>query len=205
MSNHAHRSLEISKRAEQGQATRDQLLSAATRLFAEHGYDGTAIEAVLQEAGVSRGALYHHFANKEALFEAVLEAVEHDIAQAVLAAAGSAADPVDGLRAGAFAWLDFARDPVVQQIALIDAPSVVGWERWREIDEGHGFGLLKAALQGAAAEGRVRAESVDVLAHMLLAALVEVAMVIARAEDADAALAQGKAAVEELLQSLLEA
>jgi AcrR family transcriptional regulator len=195
----------MSKRVEQGQTTRDRLLAAATRLFAIRGYEATAIEAVLKETGVSRGALYHHFANKEALFEAVLEAVEHDIAQVVLAAASGTSDPVEGLRAGAFAWLDFARDPVVQQIALIDAPSVIGWERWREIDEDHGFGLLKAGLQGAAGEGRVRAESVDVLAHMLLAALVEVAMVIARAEDADAALSRGKAAVDDLLRSLLEA
>jgi AcrR family transcriptional regulator len=194
----------MSKKVERGQTTRDQLLAAATRLFAKRGYDGTAIEAVLKETGVSRGALYHHFANKEALFEAVLEGVERDIAQVVLAAASDTSDPVAGLRAGAFAWLDFARDPVVQQIALIDAPSVVGWERWRAIDEEHGFGLLKAGLQGASREGRVRAESVDVLAHMLLAALVEVAMVIARAEDPDAAVSRGKAAVDELLQSLLE-
>jgi hypothetical protein len=122
----------------------------------------------------------------------------------VLAAASAQSDPLAGLRAGAFAWLDYARDPIVQQIALIDAPSVIGWERWRAIDERHGFGLLKAGLQGAASEGRVRAESVDVLAHMLLAALVEVAMVIARAEDADAATSRGKAAVEDLLRSLLE-
>ncbi len=192
----------MSKKAEQGQETRRELIAIATRLFVAHGYHGTSIDAVLREAGISRGALYHHFDGKDALFEAVLDRVEADVAERVAKAARGVDDPVEALRAGSHAWLRLARDPAVRQIALVDAPSVVGWEKWREIDERYAFGLLKGALGAVAASGRVRKELVDVLAHMLLAALAEVALVIARAKDAKAAVRTGQAAVDELLDGL---
>src|SRR5262245_40031774 len=192
----------MSKKIEQGQATRRELIAIATRLFVAHGYQGTSIEAVLREAGISRGALYHHFDGKEALFEAVLDQVEADVAQRVARAARDVADPVEALRAGSHAWLRLARDPTIRRIALVDAPSVVGWEKWRAIDERYAFGLLKGALAAAAAAGRVRKELVDVLAHMLLAALAEVALVIARAKDSRAAVRAGEAAVDELLDGV---
>ena len=193
----------VNRRVEQGHATRRELVDTATRLFAENGYEATSVEAVLKETGVSRGALYHHFQSKEALFDAVLMEMEAAIARDVTAAAGVLDEPVEMLRAGSLAWLRMAGDPVIQQIVLIDAPSVVGWERWREIDEGNSFGLLKAALQGAAGKGLVATGSVDVLAHMLLAALIEVALVIARAEDTAEATRAGEEALEQLLASLL--
>jgi AcrR family transcriptional regulator len=194
-----------SRKIEQGQATRRELVVIATRLFVAHGYQGTSIDAVLREAGISRGALYHHFTGKEALFEAVLDQVEADVAERVARAGRGIEDPVAALRAGCHAWLRLARDPTVRRIALVDAPSVVGWEKWREMDERYAFGLLKGALGGAAASGRVRKELVDVLAHMLLAALAEVALVIARAKDSKAAVRAGQAAVDELLDGLFKA
>jgi len=193
----------VSGRVEQGQATRQQIVVVATDLFARHGYEGTSIEAVLAASEVSRGALYHHFASKEALFEAVLERVEQGIAKRIVAAASVGPDAVGRLRAGCLAWLRIAEDPTAQQIALIDAPSVVGWQKWREIDGRHAFGLLKGALAAVAAEGRIRPELVEVLAHMLLAALLELALVIARADKPRAALKTGEAAVDELLQRLV--
>ena len=193
----------MSGRVEQGQATRQQIVVVATDLFARHGYEGTSIEAVLAASEVSRGALYHHFASKEALFEAVLELVEQGIAKRIVAAASVGPDAVGRLRAGCLAWLRIAEDPTAQQIALIDAPSVVGWQKWREIDGRHAFGLLKGALAAVAAEGRIRPELVEVLAHMLLAALLELALVIARADKPRAALKTGEAAVDELLQRLV--
>ena len=193
----------INRKIEQGEATRGQLLAIAKRLFAQQGYDGTSIETVLREANVSRGALYHHFAGKEALFTAVLEAVEADVARVIAKAVAGLTDPVAAFRAGCDAWLRLARDPVVRQIALIDAPAVVGWQQWRAIDERHAFGLLKGGLQAAAAAGRVRAEQVDILAHMLLAALAEVALVVARAGDGAKATRGAQAAVRELLDRLL--
>jgi AcrR family transcriptional regulator len=193
----------MNRTLERGEATRQELVEAATRLFAERGYEDTSIEAVLGEAGVSRGALYHHFAGKEALFEAVLEEVERGVAQAVVDAVAGVTDPVAALRQGTKAWLELTTDPVVRRISLVDAPSVVGWEKWRGIDERHGFGLTKHALGSLAEAGHVRPELVDVLAHVLLAALVEVALLIARSDDPVAARKVGEAAIDRLLESFV--
>jgi AcrR family transcriptional regulator len=193
----------LNLKVEKGQATRRELLAAATQLFAAQGYDDTSIDNVLEAAGVSRGALYHHFAGKEALFEAVLEEVEVQLAAEVTAAAEATGDPRQMLQAGCLAWLQRLRDPVVRRIVLVDAPAVVGWARWREIDECHWFGLLKSALAESLPPSRLDATSLDVLAHMLLAALNELAFVIARADDPDAAAQAGEAAVVDLLGRLL--
>jgi len=188
---------------ERGLATRRQLVATATDLFATQGYEATSIDNVLDAAGVSRGALYHHFPGKEALFEAVLESVEEQLAAHVVAAAGAAEEPRLALQSGCLAWLERLRDPVVRRIVLVDAPAVVGWQRWREIDECHWFGLLKSALAEALPPSRLDPTSLDVLAHMLLAALNELAFVIARAGDPDAAAQAGRAAVVDLLGRLL--
>jgi AcrR family transcriptional regulator len=193
----------MNKKVEKGLETRREIVEAAKRLFAEQGYGGVSIEEVLVACQISRGALYHHFRSKEALFEAVVEAVETELATHVVARSATAADPVSGLIAGAEAFLDLAREPAVRQIVLIDAPAALGWEKWREIDGRHGFGLLKAALAPAAAQAGLPAAMVDAFAHMLLASLSEVAFLIARADDAEAAIADGKAAIRELIARLL--
>jgi AcrR family transcriptional regulator len=194
----------VNQRVEQGQATRAALIDVATGLFATNGYEATAIPAVLDAAGVSRGALYHHFHSKEALFEAVLQAVEAQATLKVTRAARGATDPLDGLRRGCAAYLAMCRDPVVRRISLIDAPAVVGWERWREIDEQHSFGLIKAAIAAIAADGRVKPELVDVMAHVVLAALLEVALLVARADEGRLAIRRGQEAVDELLTALFD-
>lgn len=193
----------VNLKAQRGLATRQQLVATATDLFATRGYEATSIDDVLGAAGVSRGALYHHFPGKEALFEAVLESVEEELAAHVVAAAEAAQEPRLALQSGCLAWLQRLRDPVVRRIVLVDAPAVVGWARWREIDECHWFGLLKAALAETLPPSRLDATSLDVLAHMLLAALNELAFVIARADDPEAAAQAGKAAVVDLLGRLL--
>jgi AcrR family transcriptional regulator len=191
------------KNVARGEATRAQLIAIATGLFAARGYEDTSIEAVLREAGVSRGSLYHHFAGKEALFEAVLDDVEVRVGGAVVAAAGEAAGPVAALRAGFLAWIRIAGDPVVQRILLIDAPSVLGWERWRAMEERHALGLIRATLQAVADGGSLRPDLVDVLAHVLLASVNEVALLVARSEDPDSAMTAGADAIDQLLQRLL--
>jgi AcrR family transcriptional regulator len=193
----------VTKRAAQGRATRDQLVEIATRLFAEHGYEATSIEAVLAAAGVSRGALYHHFAGKEALFEAVVEAVSDRVMVQLAEVTRDCPDAVATLNTSALAWIDLAGDPVIQRIVLIDAPSVLGWERWRAMDEGRALGAVRAILEEISGEGRLAPRLVEPFAHMLLAALDELALVIARAEDPAAAMADGRAAVSELLHRLI--
>jgi AcrR family transcriptional regulator len=185
-----------------GEATRGQLVAIATRMFAERGYEDTSIEAVLREAGVSRGSLYHHFASKEALFEAVAEEVETSVGAQTVAAASGSAGPVEALRAGFLAWIRLAGDPVVRRILLIDGPSVLGWERWRAMEEHHALGLIRAVLQLIADEGKLRPESVATLGNILLASVNEVALLVARSEDREAAMQAGADAIDELLRRL---
>jgi AcrR family transcriptional regulator len=191
------------KRLEKGLETRRAIVETATRLFAEHGYNEVSIDAVLTACQISRGALYHHFPSKEALLEAAFEAVEIDVTNKVLARAASAGGAVEAVRAGCEAFLDLTQDPVVRQIMLTDAPSVLGWDKWREIDERHAFGLMKAALEAAAAEADLPASLIDAFAHMLLASLSEVALMIAEADDPVQALENGRRAVRELLARIL--
>jgi len=191
------------KRAAQGRATRGQLIEVATRLFAEHGYEGTSIEAVLSAAGVSRGALYHHFAGKEALFEAVVSAVSEQVTVKLTETVQGCADPLDAMRTAALAWIDLAADPVIQRVVLVDAPSVLGWDRWRAMDDGRTLGAMRAMLQAISDSGRLPAELVGPFSHMILAALDEIVLVIARAPDSEAAVAEGRTAVQALLDRLL--
>jgi AcrR family transcriptional regulator len=192
----------MDKRQGRGHATRAHILNVATELFTVEGYEATSIEAVLQASGVSRGALYHHFANKEAVFTAVLESVEARVAKQVAAAAAGATNPLDALRAGCAAWLELARDATVRQVVLVDAPSVIGWQAWRELDNRYALGLLKAALGGMAAAGLFPVGMVDTYAHLLLAAMIEASLLIARASDPDDAIVKGREALEKLLSHL---
>jgi AcrR family transcriptional regulator len=190
-------------RSERGRATRDRLIAAGRELFGEHGYEATSIEAILETAGVKRGALYHHFESKQALFDAVLDQVVSEVARAAAEAARAETDPVESLRAGCTAWLRMALDPAVQRIALVDPPGVLGWTRWRELDEQHILGGLRRNLQLIAADERLPAGDVDLLAHMVLAAVNEAALLIARADDPREALAKGKSAVDTLIDRLV--
>lgn len=192
----------MTKRAAQGQATRDQLIEVATGLFAEHGYEDTSVEQVLSAAGVSRGALYHHFAGKEALFAAVVRTQEDRILADLAALTREAPDAVATLRIASLAWIDLASDPVIQQILLIDAPSVMGWEQWQAMNSDRALGAIRAIMMAIADEGRLKPEFADPFAHMILAAMDELALVIARADDPAAARRQGRDAIAEFLRRL---
>jgi AcrR family transcriptional regulator len=189
-------------RLEKGRATRERLVATARELFGRDGYDATSVEAVLKASGVARGSLYHHFDNKTALFDAVLDQVIAEAAAGAADAARAQKDPVEGLRAGCVAWLQRALDPATQQIALVDAPAVVGWARWRELDEQYTLGGVRRSLQLIAQDGRLPADQVDVLANMLLAGVAEAAMLIPHADDPEAAFAAGRAAFDTLLDRL---
>ena len=192
------------KNVARGEATRGQLIAVARRMFAERGYEDTSIEAVLQEAGVSRGSLYHHFASKEALFEAVAEDVETTVGTQTIAATAGTDGPVAALRAASLAWVRLAGDPVVQRILLIDGPAVLGWERWRAMEEDHALGLIRLVLQAIAEEGRLRPDLVGTLAHVLLASVNEVALLVARSDDKEAAVQAGADTIDELLRRLFD-
>jgi AcrR family transcriptional regulator len=193
----------LNKLIDKGLTTRQRIITAATRMFTDVGYEATSIEGLLDELRISRGALYHHFESKDKVFEAVFETVEADIAKAIMAATQGIADPVQSLQTGCDAFLRLARDNTVRRVVLIDAPAVLGWQKWREIDARHGFGLLTASLRAAAAQGKAREELTEMFAHILLAALMETALVIARAGNAAAATRNGRTAIRELIGRLL--
>jgi AcrR family transcriptional regulator len=193
----------MNKNVERGRATRAHLVDVATRLFAAHGYDGTSIETVLAESGVSRGSLYHHFAGKDALFWAVLEDIAARAGRQLADAERDAPDPVAALRIGCLVWIRLAGDQAFAQTVLIDAPAVLGWQRWRELDEQNSLGHFRAALAYAAGTGSIEARHVDTFAHIVMATINEVALMIARAEDPAAALSAGESAVAEFLDRLL--
>ncbi|SPM32724.1 TetR family transcriptional regulator [Mycobacterium rhizamassiliense] len=193
------------RRAAQAEATRAALVDAARRLFVEKGYYRTGTEELVAAAGVgTRGALYHHFADKQALFEAVFLCVEEDL---VLEAAKNLADPASGalnqLRQGLIGFLDASLTPHVQRILLIDGPAVLGWVRWRELEGVYGLGAIRAMLERAVEEGDIASgQPVDALAHLLLAAADEAALFIANAPEQRAARDQGVQALNALLDGL---
>jgi hypothetical protein len=131
-----------------------------------------------------------------------VESVEERVGAEVAAAATGAVGAVEVLRRGGREWIRLAGDPVVQRVLLIDAPSVLGWEEWRQVEERHALGLVKAILESAASEGLIETEMVDMMGHVLLAAVNEIALLVARAGDPATATRLGSKALDEILGSL---
>lgn len=174
-------------KAEQSEATRAALVGAAEALFAEHGFAETSTEAVVKAAGVTRGALYHHFTDKADLFRAVYERLEQGVIARVEEAVDGLTDPLAVLQRGADAFLDACLEPAVQRIVLLEGPAVLGWETWRQIDMSYGLGMVTAVLELAVQTGAIREAPVEPLAHILLGGLNEGAMLMASADDPAAA------------------
>ena len=189
--------------AERTTATRRALLDAAREQFAERGFAGTGREQVAAAAGVTRGALYHHFGTKEGLFRAVVEELEAGLADRVATAAMVGTDPVDELRRGCLAFLDACLEPAVRRIVLLEAPVVLGWDAWREIDARYGLALVRTGLAAALDQVGLGAADVDPLAHLLLGALNEAALLVATADDPVRAREEVGATVALVLDRLL--
>ena len=192
----------MTTREERAEVTRAALLRAARELFAERGYAAVGTELIVARAGVTRGALYHHFRDKQDLFRAVHVGMEQELMEAIGERMGQASDPIDLLVSGLNAFLDACTDPAMIQINLLDAPTVLGWAEWREIDERFGLGLITAGLENAMEAGALRRQEVRPLAHLLLASLVEAAMLIANAPDPKAARQEMEAPLLALLEGL---
>jgi AcrR family transcriptional regulator len=171
--------------AERTETTRGALMAAARRLFTEKGYEGVSAEEIVREAGVTRGALYHHFGGKAELLEAVYERLEAESTERVarIVLGSELESPMEAMKAGVEAFLDECAEPELQRIALHDAPAVLGWDRWREIAAANGLGLIEASLSAAIESGEIRQLPVKPTAHLLLGALDEAAMLVARSDD----------------------
>jgi AcrR family transcriptional regulator len=189
-------------KAAQTEATTRKLIDIAREQFATQGYANTATEEIVRLAGVTRGALYHHFGSKEGLFRAVVESVQADIGARVDAAAGASGDAWGELIDGCRAFLMAALDPHARQIVLIDAPAVLGWEAWRAMDEANSMALLRASLAELVAAGILAPLPLDALTRLLSGAMNEAALWIANAPDPDAALDAAMSALEALLSGI---
>lgn len=189
------------KRIRDTEATRGAILAAATQCFGRSGYGRTGLTDVARRAGVTTGAIYHHFSGKKDLFRAVAEAVEEDIVRRVAARARTD-DPWSDLLASVDTALAICMAPNVRQIAFVDAPTVIGDAEWREIQSRYGLGVLVSALEEVRAKGMIDVENVVLTARVLLAALIEAAEACASASDPGAAAVEANHLLRRLLVSL---
>jgi AcrR family transcriptional regulator len=173
----------VTKQAERRQNTVNALLEAAQELFSRRGFQDTTVDAIVERAGVAKGALYHHFDSKEQVFAAVFERVQAVLAARVAKGAATGRDALSRLHLANKAFLEACLEPAVQRVILLDGPAQLGWERWRELDAGLFAAALSAGLRAAMDEGSLRRVPVEPLTHLLLGAATEAAMTCARAAD----------------------
>jgi AcrR family transcriptional regulator len=172
--------MHVKRQEERSAATRAKLIRAARALFAKRGYAAVGTEQIVRRAGVTRGALYHQFPAKEDLFLAVYEDVERELTERVAGLLGEVESPLAAMRRGVVLFLEACRTPEVQRIVLIDGPAVLGWERWREVADRYGLGLLEAVLGAAIEAQEIEPLPAGPLAHVLMGALDEAALLVVR-------------------------
>jgi AcrR family transcriptional regulator len=192
--------------AERREATRRALLDAGRELFAERGYHEAAATEVVRRAGVTRGALYHHFEDKRDLFRAVVEEIEGEIDRLVLEAAREvmreSGDALEAWMAGAYASLGAYLRPYVRRIQLVDGPAVLSWGEWHEIDAAHAVTQIEAGLELLIEGGVIKRQPVKPLAHLLHGATREAAMYVAFSEEPEKAKEEIGGALRRLLEGL---
>lgn len=191
-----------SRRAEHALDTRESLVAAARVLFAERGYAATPIDEIVRSARVTKGALYHHFADKRELFKAVCRAVQHGWVERIREEVSDEPDAGRRLQLGLDAFLESCLDPETQQIVMLDGPAVLGPEELHAVDERHGLAMIEETLADAMASGDLDRAPVQPLSHILLGALNAAAIAIARAPDHEAARAEMGVALERLVNGL---
>ncbi|GAB7143204.1 TetR/AcrR family transcriptional regulator [Mycobacterium riyadhense] len=200
--------MEIKRRTqvERSAATREALISAARKLWGLRGYAEVGTPEIAKEAGLTRGAMYHQFADKAALFRGVVEAVEQDVMarMATLVASSGAATPADAIRAAVDAWLEVSGDPEVRQLILLDAPAVLGWAGFREVAQRYSLGMTEQLLAEAIRAGQLARQPVRLLATVMIGALDEAAMAIATADDPKRARREIRQVLRRLIDGMLD-
>ena len=189
--------------AQRRAATRRALLDAARSMFAEKGYHETAAEEIVRRAGMTRGALYHHYEDKKDLFRAVVDEMEGEIDEEIEAAERAQPELPEAVMAGYRAFVDAVLDPEMRRTFFLDGPSVLGWE-WREIDARHAVGKIEEGLEALIAEGFVEPQPVGPLARLINGTLLEAAFFVAASEDPEAARDEVWGAMERLVGGLLK-
>lgn len=190
------------RQAERREATRGAIVAAAVELFAGRGFAGATMDEIAQRAGVAKGAVYHHFPTKEAVFEAVFEITSARLAEQISVVAASAVDALEALAAGAGAYFEACSHGATGRILLQDGPAVLGWEKWRRLDEKYFGGTIPAALKAAARAGVIEDQPITPLAQLLLGALTEAAVACATSDDPASTAADLAQGFRALLQGL---
>jgi AcrR family transcriptional regulator len=183
-------------------ATRRALVEAGRELFAAAGYHGVAAEEIVGRAGVTRGALYHHFAGKRGLFRAVVEEIEAKIDRRIARAVEGSSGVPEAVMAGHYAFLDCCVELEVRRVLLQDGPSVLGWEEWHGIETAHALEQIEAGLRALVEEGWMESQPVRPLARLVHGALIEAGMYIAAADDPAAARVEVGESLRRLVEGL---
>ncbi|MGI8649362.1 MAG: TetR/AcrR family transcriptional regulator [Rubrobacter sp.] len=194
---------------ERREATRGALLSAAWRLFAERGYAGASQEEIVSEAGVTRGALYHHFAGgKLGLFRAVVIAIQDEIAREIISAASKsykeAGDLLEAYFASYTAYFEVCLRPDVKRILMQDGASVLGWDEWYEIDARYGLSQTEEGLRMLVEAGILAPQPITPLAHLMYGASLEAATYVLESGDPEAAKDEMVGLMRKMLTGFME-
>ncbi|KZB86749.1 TetR/AcrR family transcriptional regulator [Amycolatopsis regifaucium] len=189
---------------ERSQSTQTALIAAARPLFAEQGYAAVPADEIVRAAGVTRGALYHHFGDKQGLFRAVVEQLETEITDELKVVLRAGEDPWTAALAALTRFLEVCVRPEVVQISFTDALAVLGWQEWRAIEQRYGLGLITEILEAVAADGKLIPAPIPELAQLVMTACGEAALMIAHAEDPEAAKARCLQALVALLSGLVK-
>lgn len=190
--------------ADRSEGTRSALLTSARGLFLDRGYEHVSQGDIVTAAGVTRGALYHHFTDKRDLFRTVFEEMETELTEEVTRAIAGAQDRMTSILLALGAFLDACERPEVRQLMLTDAPAVLGWREWREIEERHGLAVIEDQLQAASDEGLLAGDpSIPLLSKIVLSAVIEAALIVGHAPDPAVARGEAEQALVRLLGGLL--
>jgi AcrR family transcriptional regulator len=172
-----------SRRLEYSESTRHALVDSAVELFTKRGYAATSLDEVAKRARVTKGALYHHFSGKQALFEAAFDSVETSVMARLAEVVVGPGDPWERAMNGVRQYIRICLDPAYQRIVVHEAPVVMGWERWREAEDHFSFGIVRSSIQALVDSGQIEDLPVEVAARLLFGALTAGAAVIARADN----------------------
>jgi AcrR family transcriptional regulator len=192
----------MARQADRREASREAITAAAQHLFAEHGFAAVTVDQIAQAAGLAKGAVYHHFPSKEAIFAAVFERTSAALQQQVRAGAAAANDRLKAMAAGARAYFEACARPPFNRIILKDGPAVLGWDRWREIDERYFLAMLPQTLEAAMEEGTIPRQPPRPLARLLIGAMTEAAVACAASDDPQRTGREHARALESLIEGL---